>query len=214
MQWLGDPAAPSSSVIDDRIFVAELLTHVTSTLCVDESRVYAAGLSNGGGLTGLLMCDPQINKRFAAFATVAGAFYPDASLTEPLFQRGCLPDLQTRVLPYMNLHGLNDSVVAYNGSNDPPPASIPVLSWVENWVKRNNCSSTTPAEEVAGENNTGSRWQCNGIEDVIVHRAIPGFGHGWPSRKDQGEPFETLRNGPTTWDATPYIMDWFAKWTL
>ena len=214
MQWLGDPAAPTSSVIDDRIFIAELLTQLTSTLCIDESRVYAAGFSNGGGLTGLLMCDAELNKKFAAFATSSGAFYPDASLTEPLFQGDCRPDLHGRVLPYMNPHGLNDSVVAYDGINNPPPASIPVLSWVEDWAKRDNCSSTPQAVKVEGGSVTERRWQCDGVEDVVVHRAIEGFGHGWPSRKNQGEPFETFRNGPTTWDATPFMLKWFAKWTL
>ncbi|CAN9262045.1 unnamed protein product [Alternaria alternata] len=214
VQWLGDPLAPTSSVIDDRIFVDELLSHLTSTLCIDESRIYAAGLSNGGGLTGLLMCDPKLNKRFAAFATVAGAFYPDASLTEPLFQGGCLPNLQGRALPYMNLHGLNDSVVAYDGNNNPPPASIPVLNWVEGWAKHDNCLSNPPAVNIASDKVTERRWQCNGVKDVVVHRTIQGFGHGWPSRKAQGEPFDTLRNGPTTWDATPFILEWFAKWKL
>jgi poly(3-hydroxybutyrate) depolymerase len=213
VQWLGDPAAPTSSKIDDRIFVAELLTHLTSTLCIDENRIYAVGLSNGGGLTGLLMCDANLNNKFAAFATVSGAFYPDASLTEPLFQGDCRPDLQGRTLPYMNLHGLNDTIVAYDGVNNPPPASIPVLNWVRSWAERDNCSSRPTVKQVEGGYVTEQRWTCSGVEDVVVHRAIEKFGHGWPSRKGQGEPFETLRDGPTTWDATPFIMKWFAKWT-
>lgn len=213
MQWLGDPLAPNSTVIDDRIFVSELLTNLSATLCIDESRVYAAGLSNGGGLTGLLMCDNELNKQFAAFATVAGAFYPDASLTEPLFQAECQPGLDARTLPYMNLHGLADAVVAYNGTNDPPPASIPVPEWVEGWAERNACSAPAVAEVESGTV-TESRWTCGGKRDAVVHRAIDGFGHGWPSRKNQGEPFETLRGGPTSWDATPLILEWFGRWTL
>ena len=214
MQWLGDPLAPTSSVIDDRIFVTELLAHLTATLCIDESRVYAAGLSNGGGLTGLLMCDAELNKKFAAFATVAGAFYPDSSLTEPLFEKECIPNLQDRVLPYMNLHGLNDSVVPYDGSSPTPPPFIPVLSWVESWAKRDNCASNPSTKQLENGSVAESRWRCNDVDDVVVHRAIQGFGHGWPSRKNQGEPFETLRNGPTSWDATPYMLDWFARWSL
>ncbi|KAF2627278.1 carbohydrate esterase family 1 protein [Macroventuria anomochaeta] len=214
VQWLGDPLAPNSTTIDDRIFVSELLSHLTSTLCINESRVYAAGLSNGGGLTGLVMCDEELNRRLAAFATVAGAFYPDASLTEPLFQAECQPALQGRRLPYLNLHGLADTVVAYNGTNTPPPASIPVPTWVKSWVERNDCSSAPVVSEIEAGTVTESKWTCGGQQDTVVHRAIEGFGHGWPSKKNQGEPFETLRGGPTGWDATPLILEWFAKWTL
>lgn len=213
MQWLGDSLAPNSSTIDDRIFVSELLDQLSSTLCIDETRIYAAGLSNGGGMTGLVMCDAALNKRFAAFATVAGAFYPDASLTEPLFQAECQPALNGRKLPYINLHGLNDTVVAYNGTNNPPPASIPVPEWVDGWVERNGCSAPAVGD-VEGGTVTQSEWSCGGKEDVVVHRAIEGFGHGWPSKKNQGEPFETLRGGPTSWDATPLILEWFGKWAL
>ncbi|KAJ4343138.1 hypothetical protein N0V95_006710 [Ascochyta clinopodiicola] len=214
VQWLGDPAAPNSTTIDDRIFVGELLDHLTSTLCIDETRIYAAGLSNGGGLTGLLMCDATTNKRFAAFATVAGAFYPDASLTEPLFQADCLPALGSRRLPYFNLHGLSDTVVAYNGTNTPPPASIPVSSWVSGWAKQDKCADAATVSSVEGATVEQTSWQCGGQQDLVLHRAIKGFGHGWPSIKNQGEPFETLRNGPTTWDATPLILAWFKKWKL
>ncbi|KAF9700611.1 hypothetical protein EKO04_001752 [Ascochyta lentis] len=214
VQWLGDPLAPKSTTIDDRIFVAELLDHLTSTLCIDEKRIYAAGLSNGGGLTGLIMCDAALNKRFAAFATVAGAFYPDASLTEPLFQKNCLPALGNRRLPYLNLHGLSDTVVAYNGVNTPPPASIPVSTWVSGWAKQNKCADAATVQSVEGATVDESSWQCGGQQGLVLHRAIKKFGHGWPSKKNQGEPFETLRGGPTTWDATPLVLAWFKKWTL
>jgi len=213
VQWLGDPLAPNSTVIDDRIFVSELLSHLSSTLCIDETRIYAAGLSNGGGLTGLLMCDPDLNKRFAAFATVAGAFYPDESLTEPLFQADCQPALNDRVLPYLNLHGDADTVVSYNGTNTPPPASIPVPEWVGSWAERNGCDAPT-ASEAEGGTVEERKWICRGRQDAVVHRMIKGFGHGWPSKKNQGEPFETLRGGPTGWDATPLILEWFGRWTL
>lgn len=213
VQWLSDPIAPASSVIDDRIFVRELLDHLLATLCIDERSVYGLGLSNGGGLTGLLMCDPNLNTRFAAFATVAGAFYPDSTLTEPLFQAGCNPNLRGRRLPYLNFHGLADGVVAYDGVNPDAPTSLPIRDWVNGWATRNGCQAPRDAE-VEGGTVTETKWDCGGVRDVVVHRAIEGFGHGWPSIKAQGEPFETLRGGPTTWDATPLIFRFFNSWKL
>ncbi|KAF2126372.1 carbohydrate esterase family 1 protein [Dothidotthia symphoricarpi CBS 119687] len=214
-QWLSDPSAPPSSVLDDRIFITEILNSVSSTLCIDESRIYAAGLSNGGGLTGLLACDPVLNKRFAAYAGVAAAMYPDSTLTEPLFVAGCNPQLSGRKLPIMELHGLNDSVIAYGGNNSPSPNSLPLPTWINAWVSRNGCSSTQPSVlTLEGGDVTESRWSCGGAKDVVVHRQIKDFGHGWPSTSAQGEPFETLRLGPTTWNASSLVVDWFNKWTL
>ncbi|KAF2706088.1 carbohydrate esterase family 1 protein [Pleomassaria siparia CBS 279.74] len=216
-QWLGDPEAPTSSVVDDRIFAEELLDALTSSLCVDETRIYVAGLSNGGGLAGLLSCSPTLNKRVAAFAGVAAAYWLDTSLTEPLFEAGCIPQLaEGKKVPFMELHGLNDTVIAYDGNNAAPANnSIPVTKWVDSWVERNGCAGTTPVvETLEGGNVTQSSWSCDGAENVTVHRKINLFGHGWPSTTAQGEPFETLRLGPTTWNATSLVLDFFSKWQL
>ncbi|KAH7397165.1 hypothetical protein BKA66DRAFT_508956 [Pyrenochaeta sp. MPI-SDFR-AT-0127] len=216
IQWLSDPAAPPSSVLDDRIFITEILDHLESTLCIDKTRIYAAGVSNGGGLTGIIACDPKLNKRFAAFAGVAAAFYPDSSLTEPLFVAGCKPDLAPgRKLPILEFHGLNDSVIAYDGDNSPDPMSLPLTTWVDSWVSKNGCSGTSPVVKTLEAGTVKeSRWSCGGKTDVVVHRTIQNFGHGWPSVAAQSALLESLRIGPTTWNATTEIMTWFSKWKL
>ncbi|RYP04947.1 hypothetical protein DL764_004127 [Monosporascus ibericus] len=215
VQWLGDPEAPPSSEIDDRVFANELLDNLTSSLCVDESRIYAVGLSNGGGLTGLLACSPTLNRRIAAFAAVAAAYYKDTSLTEPLFEAGCNPNLSGRKVPMMEVHGLNDTVVAYDGDNSPSPNTIPLPEWINSWVERNDCLGTDPQlEKLDGGNITKSSWLCDGVQDLVLHYQINNFGHGWPSTAAQGEPFETLRLGPTTWNATTLILNWLSMWTL
>ncbi|KAF1957753.1 alpha/beta-hydrolase [Byssothecium circinans] len=215
-QWLGDPAASPSSVVDDRIFAEELLDYVTSSFCIDEQRIYVTGLSNGGGLANLLACSPTLNRRIAAFATVAAAHYTDAALTEPLFGAGCDPQLQNgRYLPIMEMHGLNDSVIAYDGDNSPAPPTIPLGEWVNAWIDRERCGSMqTSTESLEGGNVTRSAMTCGRARDLVVHYAINNFGHGWPATLWQGQPFEQLRLGPTTWNATSVIVEWFNKWTL
>ncbi|KAF2189050.1 carbohydrate esterase family 1 protein [Zopfia rhizophila CBS 207.26] len=215
-QWLGDPEAPPSSVVEDRIYTNELLDMLTSSFCVDESRIYATGLSNGGGLVGLLACSPLLNRRIAAFAGVAAAFYTDASLTEPLFGAGCNPELSgKRKAPLMELHGLNDTIIAYDGDNSPAPNTIPLPEWVSAWVEKEGCPNKMPKTEVLdGGNVTRYSWSCDGWKDIFVHYKINHFGHGWPSTVWQGEPFESLRLGPTSWNATSVILDWFSRWRL
>lgn len=52
-----------------------MISHFLDRYCLDSSRIYAAGKSNGGGLTGLLACDKKLSTQIAAFAPVSGAFY-------------------------------------------------------------------------------------------------------------------------------------------
>ncbi|KAI8934050.1 hypothetical protein NX059_008816 [Plenodomus lindquistii] len=218
IQWLSDPLAPPSSILDDRIFATEILDYLTTHLCIDESRIYVTGVSNGGGLAALLACDPKLNKRIAAFGLVAAATYPDSSLTEPLFGTACNPAATAagRYIPILEFHGLNDSVVAYDGNNGAAaPASTPVSEFVQGWVAKNGCGGVAPrVKTLEGNTVTESSWTCNGKADVVVHRTIAGFGHGWPSVAKQADVLEQMRLGPTTWNASSVILEWFAKFTL
>jgi poly(3-hydroxybutyrate) depolymerase len=68
-------------------FTMEMLDHFEERYCIDSSRVYAAGKSNGGGFTNLLACDAAASKRIAAFAPVSGAYYQDVPRTPALPKR-------------------------------------------------------------------------------------------------------------------------------
>ena len=74
--WQG---APENSGADDVRFVNTLLDRLEDTLCVDQSRIFATGKSEGGGFTALLAC--RLPDRIAAFATVSGAFYRSTDCT-------------------------------------------------------------------------------------------------------------------------------------
>ena len=103
--------------------------------------------------------------------------------------------------------------MSYNGTNTPLPASISVPEWVESWVERNGCDASIVSEAEGGTVEE-RKWACKGQQGAVVHRRVKGFGCGWPSKKNQGEPFETLRGGPKGWDATLLILEWFGRWTL
>ena len=69
--WQGDFRHNST---DDKGFVADMLVYFGTNFCIDNSRIYAAGKSNGGGFTSLLACDSKLSKAFAAFAPVVSRF--------------------------------------------------------------------------------------------------------------------------------------------
>ncbi len=88
---------------DDVAFANDLLDLLIADYCVDESRVYATGMSNGGLFTSRLVCD--MSDRLAAAASVSGTTHPD----------DCDPD---RAVPYISYHGTADTVAPFDGSGE------------------------------------------------------------------------------------------------
>ncbi len=54
---------------NDVQMVGALLDHIEATFCVDRTRVYSTGMSDGGAMTSVLAC--EMSNRFAAFGAVA-----------------------------------------------------------------------------------------------------------------------------------------------
>lgn len=111
--------------VNDVLFFSDLLTLLQQRLCVDARRIYATGISNGGGMTNLLAC--QMARRIAAFASVAAAIYP--------LPEGCHP---TRAVSYLEFHGTADPLVPYNGS--VMLHFMPVMDMLQAWATRDGCT--------------------------------------------------------------------------
>ena len=209
-QWTGDPEAPATSEINDIAFANDLLDYLEENYCIDKSRIYASGFSNGGGLTDLLACNDKVSARLAAAAIASGAFYTDAALKEPLFSH-CSP---SHILPIMEFHGSTDPVEHYDGKTTPDGESYSLPEWCGGWAIRNGCSKdnknkTTKLYEGNVEKST---WSCGAVDDVVTHYYIHGFGHGWPSTVPLENDYQ--RYGPTCFNATSIIMEFFGKHSL
>ncbi|GAW18343.1 hypothetical protein ANO14919_078180 [Xylariales sp. No.14919] len=98
------------SVDEDLQFVTDLLTELRDEYCVDDSRIYATGLttptqhSNGGGFVNAIACSP-VGGEFAAFAPASGAYYTDSAGVTG----GCAPARSP--LPLLEVHGGSDKSV-------------------------------------------------------------------------------------------------------
>lgn len=209
LQWTGDPESPPRSEVDDISFVNFLITKLQSEYSIDATRIYVAGFSNGGGLTDLLACDPTASGRVAAFAISSGAFYTDGALKEPLFSQ-CHPSRSP--VPILEFHGSKDPVIHYDGKTTPDGETYNVLKWVKGWAKRNGCTveDSKPTPEFDGKVERYS-WSRDGKE-VVVHYHIDGFGHGWPSTYPLNN--DEQRHGPTYFNGTPVVLDFFRKFSL
>jgi len=184
----------------DVIFIADLIDELAHQYNIDLSRVYANGLSNGGGMSYLLAC--KLSDRIAAIGGVAGAYvYP--------FDE-CTP---SRPVPVIAFHGTADPIVPYEGGESShfglPFPSIP--EWIAGWAKRNGCRDK-PIEIPASGGVSGIEYtQCDQNIQVILY-TVHGGGHTWPG----GEGMPRIITGPTNQDidATRVMWEFFQQYAL
>ncbi len=167
--WNGvgeEAAAAADGAVDDVAFLTGLLDDLEDELCVDTSREYLAGFSNGAGMSGTLVCEQP--GRFAAYAPVAGVNL-DAE---------CRADVAVSVIAF---HGDADPLVEYEGDSavDVGFGAVAVDERVAQWATLADCAdeptTTRPFEDV-----TLSVWEdCGGGNEVQLYVVNAG-GHVWP----------------------------------
>lgn len=148
---------------DDIGFFRAMVDTLRGRLCIDETRIYADGMSNGGGMVYRLACEAA--DVFAAFGAVAGAYDPN-----PIF---CTP---ARPVPVIAYHGTEDTIVPYEGN---APFLPNIESWVQAWAERNECNETPDVLTVSDEVTATAYNGCAENADVVLY-TIESGGHTWP----------------------------------
>jgi polyhydroxybutyrate depolymerase len=172
--------------VNDVLFFSDLLNTLQKQLCVDATRIYATGMSNGGGMTNLLAC--QMAGRIAAFVPVAAAIYP--------IPGGCHPG---RPVPYLEFHGVDDPIVHYNGGKALKFA--PVMQTMQNWATLDGCTGG-PTTFFQQADVTGMKWTgCKGKVEV-QHYSVNDGGHTWPGA------IPVPRLGKTTRTVSATTLGW------
>jgi polyhydroxybutyrate depolymerase len=153
--------------VDDFAFTNNLIDHLEATLCIDASRVYATGISNGAGMSSLLGC--RLHDRIAAIAPVAGSPYSD------LYCRNQGP------MPVIAFHGTDDQLVPFDGgpSGRLGLPAAPVRQNMHDWAQHNGCDMTLHSQRIASDVVLESYTNCNHGADVELY-VIEGGGHTWP----------------------------------
>lgn len=181
-------------------FIADLIDKLSQDYNIDATRIYANGLSNGGGMSVLLSC--QLSERIAAVGTVSGAY------VLPWDQ--CV---QSRPVPIIAFHGTDDPIVPYRGGEIMGSGLFfpDIPEWIAKWVQLNGCDRAPlelpPQGEVSGVQYT----QCDQDADVVFY-TVNGGGHAWPG----GEELPEMLVGHTTQDidATRVMWEFFNNHTL
>jgi polyhydroxybutyrate depolymerase len=148
-----------SENVDDVGFTKAIIQAMSKVACIDAKRIYATGMSNGGGFVHRLGCEA---------ADVLAAIAPASAdlVTDP-----CTP---ARPISVLAVRGLADTMVKYEGGktgstgwNDPGAKAS-----LELWKKIDQCSGSTTTSHQYCESYT----QCSaGTEDTLC--SLPDTGH-------------------------------------
>ena len=150
-------------------FIAELIDTLNASHNIDPTRIYADGLSNGGGMAFLLSC--TMSDRIAAVGLVASAqFLPWSECKDQ------------RPVPMVAFHGTEDRYTPYHGgrswvARDHVFPSIP--GFTARWARRNGCGAK-PVESTVAADVTGLEYTGCADDAAVVLYTIRGGGHTWP----------------------------------
>lgn len=213
--WQG-PEYATQNVSDTR-FTSELLTTLESQFCIDSSKIFATGKSNGGGFVGLMTCDHELTSRIKAFAPVAGAYYWQFGGA-----KNCTP---SRQVPIMEFHGDLDTTVRsalkyisgtpLNIHQISPLGGVgkggllpSVSSWFANKAALSGCHNSSIPEKreyLKGGKVIKDTWYCGQHRPLLVRFNETEMIHAWPGGPEQ--------SGDNLVAATPNILQFFADWS-
>jgi polyhydroxybutyrate depolymerase len=185
--------------VDDVRFVKELVARLEADYCIDPSRVFATGMSNGGFLTHRLGC--AMADTFAAIAPVAGVLGIDPAACHP-----------SRPVPVLDFHGTADPIVPFGGGTPVSPINFgsafpihfrSVADTITAWRAIDGCTGDGDGIYARGDTYCRAWTHCAGGSDVTLC-TIDGGGHTWPG----GVPIPI---GKTSTDisATDTMLDFF-----
>ena len=149
-------------------FISDLIDHLEAAYNIDPARIYADGLSNGGGMAFVLSC--TLSDRIAAVGMVAAA--------QLLPWNWCT---DRRPVPMIAFHGTADWATPYTGGSSWvaswPFPDIP--TWTANWARRNRCGPN-PVESLVAADVTRIEYTNCADEATVVLYTVQGGGHTWP----------------------------------
>jgi polyhydroxybutyrate depolymerase len=168
-----------------------MLDQLPLKFSVDTSRIYAAGLSEGGFMSLRLGC--AVGDRIAAIAAV-GAAMPKTMI--------CLP---SRPVPLVMINGTSDPVVPYGGGTEHNLSlqTVSVEDSAKAWAKIDRCEEK-PEKTKVSETKVDTYNGCQQNAQVVLY-SLKGAGNTWPG----GEQYEVEKTiGKTSQDLNANEVIW------
>jgi polyhydroxybutyrate depolymerase len=168
------PMGPRSLGRDVR-FISDLIEKLKAEYNIDPNRIYANGMSNGGGMAFALSC--KLSDRIAAVGAVAAA--------QPLSWDRCG---DSRPVPTVAFHGTADKFAPYQGGSSPiAPGTFPnIEDWTARVARRNQCKGDPSDTRITANVRRLAYTNCAENADVVLY-TVEGGGHTWPGGKHLAE---------------------------
>lgn len=161
------PAGPHTLPRDVR-FISDLIDKFEAEYNIDSTRIYADGMSNGGGMAFLLSC--KLSDRIAAVGVVSGA------LPRTLEECG-----DSKPVPTIAFHGTADKFAPFLGGKSPiAPGQFPSIpDWTASAASRNKCKADPSSARISASVGRLAYTNCAENANVVLY-TIAGGGHTWP----------------------------------
>jgi polyhydroxybutyrate depolymerase len=159
------------SRMPDVLFISQLIDKLEATYNIDKTRIYANGMSNGGGMAFVLSC--TLSNRIAAVGIVSAGLDPGWDWCT-----------DHRPVPVIAFHGTADPICPYNGGPSKlGGGTFPsVPGFLANWSQRNHCG-ITPTQSTLTTDITRLQYIACADNAAVALYTIHGEGHQWPGGK-------------------------------
>ncbi|MGA9977152.1 MAG: PHB depolymerase family esterase [Candidatus Sulfotelmatobacter sp.] len=187
-----------SEPADDVDFLNQMLDQMALKFSVDQSRIYATGLSEGGLMAMKAGC--SMADRIAAIAPV-GAAMPKTMI--------CLP---SRPLPVVMINGTSDPVVPYGGGTEHNLrlSIVSVEDSAKAWAKMDRCAEKPTQSKLPSHEKGDMEIKVETYDGCqqgaqVVSYSVKGAGNTWPG----GEQYEVEKEvGKTSPDPNANETIW------
>jgi polyhydroxybutyrate depolymerase len=160
----------------DPRYIVDLIDKLRAEYNIDPRRIYANGLSNGGGMCFALSC--RMPDRFAAIGMVGAALLLPSTWCK-----------STQPVPMIGIHGLRDPVAPYRGGSSWIATDFaPFLPFGADWARRNRCAPSAQDVEIRDGVTRREYKQCANDATVVLYTLRDG-GHTWPGGAELPEWF-------------------------
>ncbi len=176
-------------------FISDLIDTLSARYNIDATRIYANGLSNGGGMAFALSC--ALGDRIAAIGLVAPAIFMSwSACADP------------RPVPMIVFHGTADPVTRYHGGKTwVAPIVFPdIPRFVATWARRNGCAPSPVDSSTATDVSRRRFIDCANGASVDFY-TIEGGGHTWPGGTKLSEWFAGVTSNGV--DASEQMWQFF-----
>lgn len=149
---------------DDVGFISALIDHLVPDQNIDRTRILATGMSNGAMMSQRLGC--ELAGKITAVVSVSGSLGLDS----------CSP---SRPISILEMHGVQDDTIPYNGGRYPGVAGtfLPSMTVMQKWAAVDGCAGTPPAVDQGTF--TSYTWTSCQAGSKVVLDAVKTGSHEW-----------------------------------